>query len=100
MQDGTQSLIAFKLGFIGPFVGPFFEQGAVEALDLLLVWGRWGLVLRCFDLTEGLGEGNAAITRTVVGEHLSDFDAKAIEPAERSATEVGRGLHSFVGQDL
>ncbi|GAA3597374.1 hypothetical protein GCM10022295_92460 [Streptomyces osmaniensis] len=40
VQEVCQGFGAFGVAGVGPLVGPSVEQGAVEAFDLPLVWGR------------------------------------------------------------
>ncbi len=41
---------------VGPGIGPFGREGAVEALDLPFVWGRYGRVRRCLAFPSALAK--------------------------------------------
>jgi hypothetical protein len=88
------------LGVAGvrPQGGPFFERGAVEALDFAVGPGAAGpdAFLGDGGRGEGLGEQLGLVAGTVVGQHPLDGDAMAGGPlpvADRCAL-------ALVGQDL
>jgi len=92
------------LGFAGPGsdVGPFLEQGAVEAFDLAVGLGPVGAGLLGFGggAFAGPVPGAAAVAGPVVGQDAFAVDAPGGEPALGAAPEVRGGLAAFVVVDL
>ncbi len=81
------------LAGVGPDVGPLFEQGAVEPLDLAV--GLWpvgpAVLVEDAVLGEDLVEEPTSVGEVVVGEHPFDDHASGSKPRLGSAPERRRG---------
>ena len=86
---------------VGADVGPFLEQGAVEALDLAVGLGVVGPGAAVPDAGREAGarEGHAAVGRAAVGEHGMHGHTVLGEPGERAhRRRIRRGAARPVAQ--
>jgi len=102
MEPAGKSAGAVGLAGVGAGVGPFVEQGAVEALDLAVGLGPVGPAVLVDDavLGEGGVEEAAPVGEVVVGQDAFDDDAPGTEPGFGSAPEGGAGGAGLIGEDL
>src|SRR5450759_878263 len=100
MHPSLQRLGSLDLGSVDADVGPFVEQGAVEAFDLAVGLGSVGPSEGVGDAVEALMKDVASIAGTVVGPDPFDTDAVLCEPCLGSGPETGGGDAELVGVDL
>src|SRR3984893_1309596 len=93
---------AVAVAGVGPDVGPFVEQGAVEALYLSIGLRSVGpaVLMQDAPFSQCGVEQSAAVAEAVVGEDSFDGDPLGVEPALSSLPEAGRGRAFLVGEDL
>jgi hypothetical protein len=96
MEPPLERLGALCVGAVDPDVGPLFEEGAVEALNLPVGLRSAGSGERVGGSGECLSEGIASIARAVVGQDPFDADAVVGEPAVGSDPELGGGEPALV----
>ncbi len=91
------------VGPVGPDVGPFLEQGAVEPFNLAVrLWpaGPDPHVLYA-ELRQGLAaHDRPSVGECVVGQDGLDVDAVCDEERVRPRVEGGTGVAGLVGGDL
>ncbi len=99
MEPGRVGGFAFDLGSVGPCIGPFGGEGAVEAFDLAVsLWSeRAGAAVRD-PWPERGGERVRSVAGTVIGHHCGDDDAVLGEERVCALPEPGSGVLAFVGQ--
>lgn len=81
VQPAGVGVAAFGFGVVGVCVGPFFEEGAVEAFDCVV--GLWpvrpGAFVDDVRAGEGVAPESGFVAGPVVGEYSRDGDAVACE---------------------
>lgn len=93
---------ALAFGAVEAGVGPFVEEGVVEAFDLAVGLGSVGAsagVADAVGVEDGL-EGVGAVAEGVVGEDSSGGDAVVGGEGDGSGHEPGGGGAAFVSEDL
>ncbi len=92
--------LSFDVGGVGPLVGPFLKQGAVEAFDLAvgLEPPGPGPARADVQVAAGLTPGVLGVGPGVVGEDPFDRDAACGEPDGGPGEEAGGGGGGLVGQ--
>jgi hypothetical protein len=104
VQEGGQGFGPLGVAGVGPGVGPFVQQGAVEAFDLAV--GLRPVGAGAFaggaEVGQRLVPGAAvAVGEGVVGQDpLDAVDAVGLEPGRGPAQEGGAGGGLLVGVDL
>jgi hypothetical protein len=102
MEPPCECLGARVLGSVDAHVGPFVDQGAVEAFDLsvpLRSTGREAPVARS-GRRHGRAEGGALVAGAVVGLDDLDADALAGEPGSGAFPEADGTEGLFVVEDF
>ena len=102
VEPGGVGVAAFLFGAVGLCVGPFVEQGAVEAFDLPVGLGSVGPGALVGDPGPGqrVAPGVGLVAGAVVGQHPLDGDPGGLEEGLGAGPEGGGGLLALVGQDL
>lgn len=103
VQPRRQGLGATLIGRIGSDVGPFLEQGAVEALHLAVGLGVPGLreaLDRAALQNRSSERKGTAVHLSVVGEDTLDRDAVGGEKRGRPGPERSCSRGTFVVTDL
>src|SRR4051794_41369497 len=102
MKPGGEGLASFGFGAVGAGVGPFLQQGAVQAFDLAV--GLWPVGAGAFvgdaGRGHGLAPGGGFVAGAVVGQHPFDGDAAGGGERLGAGPESGGGGFSFVGGGL
>src|SRR5260370_36724953 len=102
MQLPGERLGSGVLGAVDADVGPFVEQGAVEAFNLA-VPGRpsgWETTVARADGFDGCSEGVGDIAGPVGGLEHVDADSEVCEPGVSAGPERDRGAGALVTQDF
>jgi hypothetical protein len=103
MEPVVQGSGAFAVGSVGAHIGPFGQQGAVEALDLAVGLGPVGAgeALDRSEVGDDLLELAAvAVGEGVVGQHPLDGDAMAGEEHPGPAEEPRAAVAALISQDF
>lgn len=102
MQPNGERIAAFLFTDVGPGVGPFVEEGAVEAFDLPV--GLWTVGAGAFVgdpcIGQCVGSSARAVAGAVVGQDALDGDPGLAEEVLRPGPERGGGLFLLIGEDL
>src|SRR5262245_2313744 len=102
VEPAVKSAGAGGVAAVDAHVGPFVEQGAVEAFDFAVPLGAawWEATVPCAGGVDGGGEGVGAVTGAVVGLDGLDADVELGEPGMRSLPESDRGDGFLVIEDF
>jgi len=102
MQPPFEGGVAGGVGALDAHIGPFVQQGAVEAFDLAVPGGAsgWEPAVGGTGRGDCVGDGVGAVAGPVVGLDGLDVDVVGSKPAVGSAPERDRGDGAFVGEDF
>src|SRR5215468_6947292 len=102
VQPAGQGSAAGSFAGVGLGVGPFAEQGAVEALRFAVGLGSVGTstAVSAGRFGHGGRPDPRPVAGAVVGQDAVDLDAHGREPGRGAAPEPGCGVPLLVGMDL